>query len=130
MPAKDVSQKLILLQSSGQVNSALSHTFAVLQDAGSSPALTLGMIDMSVEATLHVYAQDVRLVRSLLQRHSRYTHSPRAKALLSDWNTTQGHFVKIYPHEFRRAMEEADKTKVCLLQLIMNNTFSVLQAIS
>ena len=59
--------------------------------------------------------QDVSLVRSLLQRHMRYTSSPKAKALLSDWNTTQGHFVKIFPHEYRRALGEAQQTKVHFL---------------
>ena len=62
-----------------------------------------------------VCLQDVRLVRSLLQRHSRYTASPTAKALLSNWTTAQGHFVKIFPHEYRRALEEAEKTKVCVV---------------
>ncbi|KAL0054356.1 hypothetical protein WJX82_007542 [Trebouxia sp. C0006] len=55
--------------------------------------------------------EDVSLVRSLLQRHSRYTGSPKAKALLSDWTTSQAHFVKIFPHEYRRALGEAEKTK-------------------
>ncbi len=59
--------------------------------------------------------QDVSLVRSLLQRHSRYTSSPKAKALLSDWKTAQGHFVKVFPHEYRRALGEAEKTKVHLI---------------
>jgi glutamate synthase domain-containing protein 3 len=63
---------------------------------------------------LHLSVQDVSLVRSLLQRHSRYTGSPKAKALLSDWKTTQAHFVKIFPHEYRRALGEAEKTKVHL----------------
>ena len=90
----------------------------------------LGLLCQSMGPTGHVHLQDVRLVRSLLQRHSRYTNSPRAKALLSDWNTARGHFVKIYPHEFRRAMEEADKTKVCPLRPLTDNTahtFSMIQ---
>lgn len=51
-------------------------------------------------------------MRSLMQRHVRFTGSPKAKALLADWQTAQPHFVKVYPHEFRKAMEEAEKTKV------------------
>ncbi len=68
----------------------------------------------SVSKCLHLSVQDVSLVRSLLQRHSRYTGSPKAKALLSDWKTSQAHFVKIFPHEYRRALGEAEKTKVYL----------------
>ncbi len=63
---------------------------------------------------LYLFVQDVSLVRSLLQRHSRYTGSPKAKALLSDWETSQAHFVKIFPHEYRRALGEAEKTNVQL----------------
>ena len=68
----------------------------------------------SVLNCLYLSVQDVSLVRSLLQRHSRYTGSPKAKALLFDWKTAQAHFVKIFPHEYRRALGEAEKTKVHL----------------
>jgi len=68
----------------------------------------------SVLSCLYLFVQDVSLVRSLLQRHSRYTGSPKAKALLSDWETSQAHFVKIFPHEYRRALGEAEKTNVQL----------------
>ena len=65
--------------------------------------------------------QDVSLVRSLMQRHVRQTGSPLAKSLLSKWETVQPHFVKIYPHEYRHAMEEAEKTKVCAVSFSMND---------
>lgn len=75
---------------------------------------TLQGVCATVLRCVHLFMQDVSLVRSLLQRHSRYTASPKAKALLSDWKTTQAHFVKIFPHEYRRALGEAEKTKVRL----------------
>lgn len=59
-----------------------------------------------------MHLQDVSLVRSMMQRHVKHTGSPRAKALLADWPTSQSHFVKIFPHEFRRAMAEAEEAKV------------------
>lgn len=58
--------------------------------------------------------QDVSLVRSMMQRHVKHTGSPRAKALLADWPSAQSHFVKVFPHEFRRAMAEAKKAKVSM----------------
>ena len=57
--------------------------------------------------------QDVSLVRSMMQRHVKHTGSPKARALLADWKNVQSHFVKVFPHEYRRAMKEAEKTKAC-----------------
>ena len=64
--------------------------------------------------------QDVNLVRSLMQRHVRHTGSPLAKSLLSKWETVQPHFIKVYPHEYRHAMEEAEKTKVCAFLTLLS----------
>lgn len=65
--------------------------------------------------------QDVSLVRSMMQRHVKHTGSPKARALLADWKNVQSHFVKVFPHEYRRAMKEAEKAKVCrpLLRMVL-----------
>jgi hypothetical protein len=44
-------------------------------------------------------------VVSLVQRHLKYTGSAVARALLADWPTAKAAFVKVFPHEFRHALE-------------------------
>jgi glutamate synthase (NADPH/NADH) large chain len=45
-------------------------------------------------------------VRRLLERHVRYTGSARAKLILERWSEYRGKFVKVFPHEYRRALGE------------------------
>jgi len=47
---------------------------------------------------------DAERLRILIQRHLLHTGSARARALLDDWDTALGKFVKIMPKEFRRAL--------------------------
>ena len=52
-------------------------------------------------------AEDGIEVRSLLEEHLRRTGSPKAKAILADWATLSGTFVKVFPSEYRQALEAA-----------------------
>ena len=56
--------------------------------------------------------QDESLVVSLVQRHLKYTGSAVARRLLGDWQAAKGDFVKVFPHEYRRAIKEAAAAKV------------------
>ena len=47
----------------------------------------------------------------LLEKHAEYTGSPRAKAILADWDSYRGKFVKVYPNEYRRALKELAAAK-------------------
>ena len=47
---------------------------------------------------------DGERLRVLLERHLLYTSSARARALLEDWETTLGAFVKVMPKDYRRAL--------------------------
>lgn len=47
---------------------------------------------------------DKRLLRSLLENHVRHTGSPRAEALLADWEAELPLFVKVMPLEARAAL--------------------------
>ena len=49
--------------------------------------------------------QDEALVVSLVQRHLKYTGSAVARALLADWQSAKAGFVKVFPHEYRHALE-------------------------
>jgi glutamate synthase (NADPH/NADH) large chain len=54
----------------------------------------------------HPLRYDAERLRILLERHQRATGSAKAAALLADWPTALQHFVKIVPHEYRRALQE------------------------
>lgn len=56
--------------------------------------------------------QDESLVVSLIQRHLKYTKSTVARAILNDWQNAKQHFVKVFPHEYARALREQTETKV------------------
>ena len=45
-------------------------------------------------------------LKALISQHAKYTGSPRAKAILADWDAYRGKFVKVYPNEYRRALQE------------------------
>jgi len=49
---------------------------------------------------------DEVLLKTLLEKHVRYTGSAQAKRILADWATFRGKFVKVFPHEYRRALGE------------------------
>ena len=49
---------------------------------------------------------DEQILKSLIERHFRYTGSERAKALLADWENARSHFVKVLPTEYKRALGE------------------------
>ena len=44
------------------------------------------------------------LVKSLIERHQQHTGSELASGLLSQWATTQKHFVMVLPEEYRQAL--------------------------
>ncbi len=49
---------------------------------------------------------DEAILKQLVERHFRYTGSTRARNLLDDWSNARRHFVKVFPHEYRRALTE------------------------
>jgi glutamate synthase domain-containing protein 2/glutamate synthase domain-containing protein 1/glutamate synthase domain-containing protein 3 len=54
----------------------------------------------------HKGLADEAHVKRLLERHARYTASAQAKRILERWSEYRGKFVKVFPHEYRRALGE------------------------
>ena len=80
----------------------------VLDEAGDFKArCNLGMVDL--EAV--VDTADVELVKDLLARHIRFTHSPVAARLLVDWERSRSRFVKVIPRDYKRVMEAIKKAQ-------------------
>ena len=52
----------------------------------------------------HLGQADEAVLKRLVENHARYTGSTRAKKLIGGWAQYRGKFVKIFPHEYRRAL--------------------------
>ncbi len=49
---------------------------------------------------------DEAILRRLVESHARYTGSARARPILDNWASYRNRFVKVFPHEYRRALGE------------------------
>ncbi len=50
--------------------------------------------------------EDRQLLRDWIFRHFEATRSPRAQHIIENWDAVLPKFVKVFPHEFRRAMKK------------------------
>jgi glutamate synthase domain-containing protein 3 len=57
-------------------------------------------------AVWHLGMADELILRRLIEGHARHTGSAQAKHLLENWQARLGSFVKVLPHEYRRALGE------------------------
>jgi len=71
------------------------------------PVLTAQEQTERVEAPeWHLGEADEALLRDLIEKHFRYTGSFRAKEILHDWANKRTRFVKVFPHEYKRALRQ------------------------
>ncbi len=54
---------------------------------------------------------DEAILKKLLEDHHRWTGSARARHLLDHWAESRAKFVKVFPHEYRRALGEIHAAK-------------------
>jgi glutamate synthase (NADPH/NADH) large chain len=61
----------------------------------------------------HLNQADEQALREQIEKHSRYTGSPRARQILDNWSAYLPKFTKVIPTEYRRALQEmaAQKAK-------------------
>ena len=52
----------------------------------------------------HKGQADEALLKPLIEDHHRWTGSLRARDILDHWAETRGTFVKVFPHEYKRAL--------------------------
>jgi glutamate synthase domain-containing protein 2/glutamate synthase domain-containing protein 1/glutamate synthase domain-containing protein 3 len=61
----------------------------------------------SVDAAIwHKGQTDEELLKKLVQDHNRWTGSQRARDILDRWEEARTKFVKVFPHEYKRALGE------------------------
>jgi glutamate synthase (ferredoxin) len=49
--------------------------------------------------------QDLATVRQMVEKHSKYTNSPKAARLLANWEETAPKFVKVMPRDYKRVLQ-------------------------
>ncbi|TXH06044.1 MAG: glutamate synthase subunit alpha [Nevskiaceae bacterium] len=54
---------------------------------------------------------DEAILKGLIERHFKLTGSTRARNLLDDWANARRKFVKVFPHEYKRALGEMHAVK-------------------
>ncbi|MBW7931028.1 MAG: glutamate synthase subunit alpha [Gammaproteobacteria bacterium] len=59
---------------------------------------------------LHQGMSDEALLRQLLNDHLQWTGSARARSILAEWPASRARFVKVFPHEYRRALQARSST--------------------
>jgi glutamate synthase (NADPH/NADH) large chain len=66
----------------------------------------------------HLNQADEQALREQIEKHLRYTNSPRAKQILDNWSRYLPKFIKVMPTEYRRALQEmaAQNAKVMSAQ--------------
>jgi glutamate synthase domain-containing protein 2/glutamate synthase domain-containing protein 1/glutamate synthase domain-containing protein 3 len=50
--------------------------------------------------------EDITLLQDLIGRHHTLTGSPRAQHILTNWDALLPYFIKVFPHEYKRALEK------------------------
>jgi glutamate synthase (NADPH/NADH) large chain len=63
------------------------------------------------KALWHRGSTDEALLRKLVEDHHRWTGSLRARDILDNWSDARGRFVKVFPHEYRRALGEMNAAR-------------------
>jgi glutamate synthase (NADPH/NADH) large chain len=54
----------------------------------------------------HLGRSDEAILRQLIEKHAQYTGSQRARLILDDWADHRAKFVKVFPNEYKRALNE------------------------
>src|SRR5205823_12657421 len=57
-------------------------------------------------AIWHKGQADEVLLRKLIEDHHKWTGSLRARDILDNWAESRAKFVKVFPHEYKRALGE------------------------
>ncbi|MBQ0931237.1 glutamate synthase-related protein [Ideonella alba] len=62
-------------------------------------------------AIWHREQADETLLKKLIEDHHKWTGSLRAREILDSWAEARGRFVKVFPHEYKRALGEINAAK-------------------
>jgi glutamate synthase (NADPH/NADH) large chain len=54
----------------------------------------------------HLNQPDEVILKTLIEKHHKYTDSERAKFILDNWEKERAQFIKVMPNEYKRALNE------------------------
>jgi len=74
----------------------------VLDQVGDFPTVYCNRTEVDLEEVTD--PQDVKILHRLIKRHSEFTNSPQAKWILQNWEAALPKFIKVFPHEYKRAL--------------------------
>jgi glutamate synthase domain-containing protein 2/glutamate synthase domain-containing protein 1/glutamate synthase domain-containing protein 3 len=74
----------------------------VYDDAGDFAARRCNKASVDLEPIEH--EEDIATLRGLLDKHRDLTGSPRAAWILDNWVIAREHFIKVFPHEYKRVL--------------------------
>ena len=66
-----------------------------------------GVVDLMHDMT----RQDAQRLKTLIEKHRRYTGSEKAKRILDNWSTYLPKFIKVMPVDYRQALEKMQKAQ-------------------
>jgi glutamate synthase (NADPH/NADH) large chain len=94
---------LIIGKTGRNFAAGMSGGLAFLYDEDSSfaPNCNVDMVDLVAPEPI-----DLVLVKDLLEEHVQRTQSPRASSILANWDSNKERFVKVFPKEYRRVLQE------------------------
>jgi glutamate synthase (ferredoxin) len=69
------------------------------------------LCNMEMVAFETLQDEDFKIIRRLIKNHSMYTNSPLAKRILDDWDNQSGHFVKVMPTDYKKALQRMSEEK-------------------
>ncbi len=77
------------------------------KDGTFSKRCNMGMVDLfPVKA-----GKDLSELRQMIEDHLKHTQSPVARQILEQWDVVAAQFVKVYPRDYRRVIEETEKSQ-------------------
>jgi glutamate synthase domain-containing protein 3 len=73
----------------------------VLDESGEFQSVRCNRAGVDLET---LQPEDVTVLQDLISRHAALTGSPRARAILDNWDSFLPRFTKVFPHEFKRVL--------------------------
>jgi glutamate synthase (NADPH/NADH) large chain len=62
--------------------------------------------EVQAKGAQHLNQPDEVTLKTLIEKHFKYTHSERAKFILDNWDKARTQFIKVMPNEYKRALNE------------------------
>lgn len=69
------------------------------------------LCNLEMVELVHPETKDQHELKKLIQNHAEYTESSLAKNILSDWEVNKMNFIKVFPTDYRLALERLEQEK-------------------